>query len=154
MKRPWLSALFAICCHFAAAAGFTAEIGVSPVQELAFGKFVAVSGGTVTLSPAGARTASGSIQLVPSGAWAAAQLMVSGDPSLSYSISLPANGTVTLQSGANSMVLIGFTSNPTGTGQLSGGGAQTLMVGATLSVASSQPIGSYSGTFGVTVNYN
>lgn len=154
MKRPWHSALFAICCHFAAAAGSTAEISVSPVQELAFGKFVAVSSGTVTLSPAGARTASGSIQLAPSGAWACAQFMVSGDPNLTYSISLPVDGSVTLHSGANSMALNGFTSNPAGTGRLGGGGAQTLMVGATLSVAHSQAIGSYSGTFGVTVNYN
>jgi len=49
-----------------------------------------------------------------------------------------------------------FTSSPTPTGTLSGGGAQTVTVGATLNVSASQLAGVYlSGTpFTVTVNYN
>jgi hypothetical protein len=154
LQRYCTNALFALACLLAAAAGVAAQIGGSPVQELAFGKFVAASGGSVTVSPAGARSASGSVFLVPSGAWSAAQFMVTGDPDLAYSISLPANGTVTLNSGANSMALSNFTSNPAATGQLSGGGAQMLAVGATLSVANGQPRGSYTGAFEITIHYN
>jgi hypothetical protein len=46
-----------------------------------------------------------------------------------------------------------FTSNPSGTGTLSGG-TQTLNVGATLNVAVGQLPGVYSGQFTVMVNYN
>ena len=47
-----------------------------------------------------------------------------------------------------------FTSDPSGTGTLTGG-TQTLNVGATLNVAAAQPAGTYvSGAFDVTVNYN
>jgi type 1 fimbria pilin len=45
-----------------------------------------------------------------------------------------------------------FTSNPSGTGTLSGG-AQTLNVGATLHVAGAQAAGNYTGTYNVTVAY-
>jgi hypothetical protein len=49
--------------------------------------------------------------------------------------------------------LSNFSSSPS-VGQLSAGGTQTLAVGATLTVGSSQATGSYSGSFDVTVNYN
>jgi hypothetical protein len=57
---------------------------------------------------------------------------------------------------ANTMTVTAFTSTPSGTGTLSGAGAQTIDVGATLNVAASQVGGTYvSGTpFTVTVNYN
>lgn len=129
-------------------------IAISNTQALAFGKFVAGAGGSVIVSPAGARSASGGVVLVPSSSGSAAQFSVSGDANATYTISLPADGTVSLASGANSMAVNTFTSSPSPTGTLSAGGAQTLSVGATLSVGSNQAIGSYSGTFDVTVNYN
>jgi hypothetical protein len=125
------------------------------MQGLAFGKFVAGSGGTVTVSPGGARTWGGDVLLVSSGLGAAAQFLVSGNPNASYSISLPV-GTVTLTSSSNTMEVNNFTSSPSPNGSLSGGvtGTQVLYVGATLTVGSNQAIGSYSGGFDVTVNYN
>lgn len=133
---------------------WAADIAIVNTQPLAFGKFVAGSGGAVTVSPAGGRSASGGVVLVPSGPGAAAQFVVSGDANLSYAISLPGNGVVSLVSGANSMAVNNFTSSPSPTGVLGAGGAQTLSVGATLSVGGNQASGSYSGTFDVTVNYN
>lgn len=123
-------------------------------QALAFGSFAAGTGGTVTISAAGARSFGGGVTLVSSGSGAAASFGVSGNANATYAITLPANGVVSLTSGPNSMAVNNFTSNPAPTGLLSVGGSQTLMVGATLSVGSNQAIGSYSGSFNVTVVYN
>lgn len=134
-----------------------AAITIVNTQALAFGSFSAGSGGGVTVSPGGMRSAGGGVVLLSSGAGTAAQFSVTGDPSVTYSITLPANGGVSLTSGANSMALNNFTSTPSAstpsTGLLSAGGSQTLSVGATLSVGSNQASGSYSGSFDVTVNY-
>ena len=150
---------FALVCAVAAApvSWAATPIAISATRALAYGSFAAGSGGTVTLSAAGVRSASGGVILVPSGSWSAALFSVTGDPSVTYSITLPANGVVSLTSGANTMAVDNFTSNPSATtpstGLLSAGGSQTLSVGATLSVGSNQASGSYSGSFSVTVNY-
>lgn len=155
MKKYRTRVLVALACTLmAASVSWAAAIAISNTQALAFGKFVAGAGGSVTVSPGGVRSASGGVVLVPSGAGTAAQFAVSGDANVTYAISLPADGTVSLASGTNSMAVNTFTSSPSPTGTLSAGGAHTLSVGATLSVGSSQAIGSYSGTFDVTVNYN
>lgn len=158
MKTPWrrLRALaLAVCTAWAAhTAVAQTPIATSNTQALAFGKFAAGSGGTITVGPSGARSAGGGVVLVSSGAGAAAQFSVSGDANATYAISLPADGTVSLTSGANSMAVNTFTSSPSPTGTLGAGGTQTLLVGATLTVGGNQPVGSYSGAFDVTVNYN
>lgn len=147
------SLLIALAC--AVSLGWAGPIAIgSSTQSLAFGSLVAGSGGSITVSPASVRSASGGVVLVPSGPGAAAQFSVTGDPSATYAISLPANGVVSLTSGANSIAVNTFTSSPNLTGTLSIGGSQTLYVGATLDVGSNQPSGSYSGSFSVTVNYN
>lgn len=141
----------------AAPASWAGPIGIgSSTQPLAFGSLVANSGGSVTVAvnPLLSRSAAGGVFLLPSGNWSAASFSVTGDPNLTYAISLPGNGIVALTSGANTMAINDFTSNPALIGQLSAGGSQTLAVGATLSVGGSQPTGSYSGSFTVTVNYN
>lgn len=142
------------CAATAASVSWGAVIAISNTQALAFGKFVSGSGGAVIVSAAGVRSASGGVVLVPSDAGVAAQFAVSGDPNLTYAITLPADGTVSLASGANTMALNSFTSNPSVTGTLGGAGTQTVSVGATLSVGSNQAVGNYSGSFDVTVNYN
>ncbi len=124
-------------------------------QPLVFGSFApGLSSGTVTVNAAGARSAGGGVFLVSSGAGSAASYTVGGTGSASYAITLPANGVVVLTSGPNSMAVNNFVSSPALTGVIGGGGTQTLMVGATLSVGSQQPTGSYSGSFNVTVEYN
>lgn len=152
--QVFLAALTCALTLMVASVSWAAVIAISTTQELAFGKFVAGSGGSVIVSPAGARSASGGVVLVPSSSGSAAQFSVSGDANATYAISLPADGTVSLASGTNSMAVNTFTSSPSPTGTLGAGGAQTLSVGATLSVGSNQAIGSYSGTFDVTVEYN
>jgi hypothetical protein len=151
-RSQWFWALIGLALAASNGWAFINPIAISNTQPLAFGKFAAGSGGSVTVSAAGARSAGGGVVLVSSVS-SAAQFSVSGDPNLTYSITLPANGAVVLSSGANTMALSNFSSSPS-VGQLSAGGTQTLTVGATLTVGSSQATGSYSGSFDVTVNYN
>lgn len=124
-------------------------------QPLSFGRFAAGMGGSITISPSGARSASGSVVLISSAVGAAAQFTVSGDANLIYSITLPPNGAAALKtSSGQTMSLTNFTSSPSGTGQLSGQGRQAVSVGATLNVGAQQPAGAYTGVFDVTVDYN
>jgi hypothetical protein len=122
---------------------------------LGFGRFAAGAGGSVTISAGGVRTASGGVVLLSLGGGSPAQFSLSGEPNRVYSIGLPAEGSVVLTSSAGQiMPLQSFSSTPSGTGQLSSGGFQTISVGATLGVAPGQPVGSYSGSFQVFLNYN
>jgi len=128
-------------------------ISISADTALDFGAFAPSTGGTVTIATDGARSSSG---VVPSSTDTGNNgvFTVTGQASATYAITLPSDGTVTITSGGNSMDVDTFTSNPSGTGTLSGGGSQTLNVGATLTVGSGQAAGSYSGTFDVSVEYN
>jgi hypothetical protein len=156
LKKHRLPLLFALACAamIPAVGRAVTAVAISNTEDLAFGKFAAGSGGTVAISATGVRSASGGVILVTSATGAAAKFTVSGDPNLTYSISLPADGTIMLTSGAQTMALKAFSSSPSGIGQLSAGGTQTLSVGATLTVGGSQTTGSYSGAFDVTVDYN
>lgn len=122
---------------------------------LSFGAFTAGSGGSITVTPGGARLKTGGVILVnQSGTAGAAQFTISGTPSAVFAITLPADGTVVLSDGASgTMALNAFTSNPGTTGILGGGGTATITVGATLTVGGAQTPASYSGAFNVTVNY-
>lgn len=145
---PVLLALLAVPSAFAQT--------VTPTRALGFGKFVAQAGGTVTVQPSGARSASGAVLLIASGAGTSAAFQISDtDPAnadKAFIISLPADGSVSLSGPSGSMAVNQFTSQPSETGNLVAG-AQTITVGATLSVGANQPAGSYSGTFPVIINY-
>ncbi len=127
---------------------------VEATGNLAFGSFLAGSGGTVTVSAAGARNAGGTVILVAQGVGVGpAQFTVHGTNNAIYSISV-VDSAITLSDGAgHSMSVNSFVTNPSGTGILSGAGAQTVSVGATLNVGLNQPAGNYSGSFGISVNY-
>jgi len=167
MKRLRISLLLsalAICCAstgaFAqattsanASATIVTAISMSKTADLDFGNVVAGgSAGTVVMSAAGSRSATGGASLGNAGSAAAAGFTVSGQASATYAITLPSATTIT--SGGNNMTVNTFTSSPSGTGTLSGGGSQSLAVGATLQVGTSQATGSYTGSFNVTVAYN
>jgi hypothetical protein len=128
-------------------------IAISNTQDLAFGSFSTTAAAqTVTISAAGARSSVGAI-VVPSSTFSASSFNVTGSGTLTYSITLPSNGTVTVTGPGTAMPVNTFTSNPSGTGALTAG-AQTLTVGATLSTNSPQTVGAYSGSFNVSVDYN
>jgi hypothetical protein len=127
---------------------------ISGISSLSFGSFLAGSGGTLVISPAGTRSQTGGVLVIGQGAGAAARFNVVGTANASYSISLPDNNTVTLSDGnGHAMTVNSFVSNPPRTGSLSGGGNQSICVGATLIVGPNQTPGAYSGAFSVIVNY-
>lgn len=132
------------------------QIVLSTARGLDFGRFVAATGGTVVLSPTGVRSRTGGVVLLNSPSVGQASFNVgrssNGGAGKGVIISLPANGSVRLSSGANSMALNSFVSNPATLVSVPNGGT-TLAVGATLSVAPNQPPGNYTGSFPITVNF-
>lgn len=143
--------LIALAC----AAGTTSAQTIGSVTNLSFGSFLAGGGGSVVIGSGGARTQTGGVLLVGQGSGAAAaQFNVVGTANATYSITLPLNNTVVLSDGnGNTMTVNSFVSSPAATGTLSGGGNQTVRVGATLIVGPSQAPGNYAGSFNITVNY-
>lgn len=158
--QTWSVAVFALLLLFASAVlaqlpSLQQELSLQNTRSLSFGGFVAGSGGSVTLSPGGERSAAGSVVLVPSDNGQSAQFTVEGEPDATYFIDLPADSSVVLTGPGADMTLTDFTSEPSGAGgQLNSAGSQTLSVGATLHVQDGQTAGSYSGSFSVTVDYN
>ena len=140
-----------------ASATIVTPIAIANTVEMNFGNVSPhpTLGGTVVLSPAGARTPTNVTLPATTGTVTAASFTVTGQANFTYSITLPA-GATTISSGGNDMTVDTWTSNPTPTGDLGAGGSQTLTVGATLNVAAAQAAGTYTlGTpFTVTVNYN
>ncbi len=138
-----------------ATAVINTAISIAKVTDMNFGVLSpSNTPGTAVLTPAGVRSATGGVTLA-GGTVTAASFTVSGEPSMTYSITLPSSD-YTIYYNTNSMVVNTFTSDPASTGTLSGGGTQTLSVGATLGVGAMQPEGTYTseGGFTVTVNYN
>lgn len=131
-------------------------ITITPVNNLAFGKLDAKTGGTVNMTVGGARSiASGTTVLMNTGNTSnQATFTIGGEANATYAITLPADGVVTLTGAGTAMPVDGFVSNPAATGTLSGAGAQTVNVGAVLTVGSGQTAGPYTGSFDVIVEYN
>ena len=146
------------------------QVALSNTRGLDFGRFVAGSGGTITLSPSGLRSRTGGVILLNSpnvsqAAFSAIQtpfdagrgsLRATGATAVTATttaviVSVPANGATHLSSGANSMAVGDFVT-PEALLAVGSNGA-SLSVGATLVVAPDQPPGNYSGTFSVIVNH-
>ena len=141
-----------------ATATIVTPIAIANTANMNFGNVAAGAAlGTVVLTPAGARSVTGGVTLPAiTGTVTAASFNVTGQANFTYAITLPAGATTIDDGGGNTMTVDTWTSNPTPTGTLSAGGAETLTVGATLNVGATQVAGTYvSATpFTVTVNYN
>ncbi len=85
---------------------------------------------------------------------------ISGSNAATYAITLPVNGAVTISNGAEHMDIVDFVAHSASTGVdgstglLNDSGVDSFTVGATLKLENEQPFGNYTGTFGITVNYN
>ena len=138
-------------------AEIVAPIAIANAVDMNFGNVAEAGAGTVILDPAGTRTTTGSVTLPAiTGTVTAASFTVTGTSGYTYTITLPSTDyTITRTAGAETMIVNAFTSNPNGTGTLTGG-SETLNVGATLNVAAGQVPGTYTNAtgFDVTVNYN
>jgi len=134
-------------------------IAIAKTVDMNFGNVsVNATPGTVVLAPAGTRSVTGGATTpATAGTVTAASFNITGAAAYTYSITLPAAPvTLTHTNAVDVMTASTFTSSPTPTGTLSGGGAQTVTVGATLNVSASQLAGVYATLtpFTVTVNYN
>lgn len=142
-------------------AAYAQQVVLANTRGLDFGRFVAGAGGTVVVAPGGLRSRGGGVVLLNSPSSGAAAFTVSlngsaaggkGGANKSVVISLPANGSIRLTSGAASMAVDAFTMSPDPLLTIPAGGT-VLFVGATLGVASNQAAGSYAGSFPLIVNY-
>ena len=171
MKRITLAlSAVAIAASMTAGAAFAASatgtstatvivpISIANDTAIAFGQFTQAAG-TITMTPAGVRTASGgatTLSTVTPGN--AGQMTVSGDANATYAISV-SGGTLT--GTGDPMTLSNITvaaSTATGelitTGTIGAGGTQVLNTGGDLVVAANQAAGAYTGSYSVTVEYN
>lgn len=127
---------------------------VTNTRGLSFGRFAANTGGNIILTTAGVRSKTGGVILMSGGTITSASYSLTetgtGKALAWGNITLPTT-PVPITSGANSMSLTAFTSDPAGT--VLGTGRTVVLVGATLAVASNQAPGNYTGSFNVTVNY-
>ena len=134
-----------------ATANIVTPISIAKVNDLAFGSIAPTSSaGTVTISPAGVLSSSNVTTLTSTRT--AGSFTVSGQDNCAYTITLPANGVVTLSgpAGSTAMAVSDFTSSA---GTITAGSA-AVYVGATLAVGANQATGLYTGTFNVTAAYN
>lgn len=123
-------------------------IAITAGNTLEFGAFTGAAG-TVTVSTAGARSATGSVVLAPtSGTVRQGTFSVTGSGNSTFAITYPSAFNIT--SGANTMSV---TVSGPATGTLASGSA-TINVGGTVTVAANQAAGSYTGTYTMTVEYN
>ena len=128
-----------------------APISISSSGDMDFGTMVTTgTAGTVTVTPAGARSST-DVDLL-GGVPSAASFDVTGEGNANYSIAF--SSPAMLSSGGDTMTVDTFNHDAGATPSLPPGGSETFNVGATLHVGATQAAGTYSGTFSVTVNYN
>jgi len=139
-------------------------IAITKGADLSFGRFAAnpVGAGTVTISNSGVRSLDGGVVAAgTAGTATAARFDVTGDGASTYSIAI-ANTALTHAVDGTATMDLAITSDLTGANVTDGtvtsgtltSGAQSIYVGGTLSVASAQKAGIYSGTITATVEYN
>ena len=134
-----------------ASATLVSAITLTKVVDLDFGRLSSGAvGGTAVVDAAGTRTVTGDV-VEEGGTPTAADFTITGEAGLSYDITLPAS--VSIVSGTNSITVDTFTSNKAGNAGTLVLGADSFSVGATLNVAGSQAVGTYTGTFDVTCAY-
>lgn len=150
------SKLLLLCLLCLMGARASAALTVTSDQALSFGKFAAGTGGSVTITPAGSRTSTGGVSLLSDTAGHVAIFTVSDADPLravsSYTITLPANGSVELAGSSSAMAVNDFKSDPADTGVLTNG-TQTIRVGATLVVQAGQAPDNYAGLFSIIIEY-
>lgn len=138
-----------------ASATIVTPLALTKTTDMSFGNLsVNATPGTITLPAAAApvRTRTGGVTLMPGGTVTAAYFALTGLSGATFSVTLPADGAVTLTGPGAPIVANTFTSSATGTLT---GGTENFYVGTTLAIAASQTAGVYtSAAFTVTVNYN
>jgi hypothetical protein len=135
------------------------DINISKTQDLSFGSFyVGASGGTITITPEGNRSVTGTIIPLAGSSVFPAIFNVSSTFVFSRSVHLvfPASAQLTRVGGSQTMTINNFTSNkPTGFNTCLFCATVVVRVGGTLQVANLtvNPPGNYRGTLNVMFVY-
>jgi hypothetical protein len=131
-----------------ASANIVTPISVSKTQDLVFGNVLAGTGGSVTVGTTDNRSFSGGVTLLSGTAPRSASFSIAADTigGATYQMSY---SKVDLSGPGAAMAISNIT--PSLTGVLSGN--QTIAVGATITVASGQTPGAYSGSITATATY-
>lgn len=151
VKLICLITIFTACYNVSFAQSVTVD------QDLTFGKFCpsSSSGGTVTVSNTGTRSATGNVILFTSSYTEAIFTFFSGNRFRTiYSITTNSPRTLSRVGGGGTMKLTVGTPSPASF-TLSKNRSRSFSIGGTLTVGSitANPGGDYTGTFTVTVNY-
>ena len=160
LAATMLAAIYSQTAFAADATGNAAANVLAPLSITQNGpgmNFGSVSGDTasattVILTPAGTVSSPDGAFVVPTSGAVPGIFDVIGAPNAAYDITLPA-AAVTLTSGGDTLTVDTFTDDTAGTGTLAPAGTDSFNVGATLNLGAAQPVGNYTGTFTVTVNY-
>lgn len=143
-----------------AGADILTAINLTSDANLHFGSMT-VSTTAATVQVTAAETAvrsvaSGTVVLLTQGTpHAAAHFKIEdAEPNATYTITLPSAAVEIENENENKMDITGFTHSIVGTPTLDGSGDGGFYVGAILNIGESQPSGSYTGSFDVTVAYN
>jgi hypothetical protein len=141
----------------AAGARIVTPLTIENDEALEFGDIISAAN-VVTISPAGARTATNSDALLVTASRTpqAAQFTVVGEASLSYTVVIDDSITLTGEATAETMTVDNFVHNANGTlGATTSAtpGEETFSVGADLTVGATQSSDIYKGSFTVTVTY-
>lgn len=134
-------------------------MAISRQSNLQFGTIsrpVAGSGSVAVSATTGTRSVTGSgVQAFPLPPPGTAQFQVSGEGGQSVSVLVPSSFNM---SGSGGSISVTTTSTGAGIQTLSGGlggpGVLNVVVGGSITLSPAMPIGTYTGTFQVTVNYN
>jgi hypothetical protein len=134
-----------------------AGVQITAADDMHFGTMlVPTTAATVILAIDGSRTTTGTITLLggPLPAKAGSYDLV-GENNADYAITIGASTTITNGTALNDMTVDNFVCSYAAlTGTLNGSGLDNFKVGATLHLANAQPVGTYSGTYNLSVDYN
>lgn len=149
-------------------AGSTAALAIATVfrpislavdNNLVFGSIrrPTSGSGTVTLTPAGARTVTGTGAFgYPSPVPGAASYTVGGEGGQVISLTIPSSFALTKSGGGSITVTTSnnASASPVLTSSVGNAGSYSFQVGGSFPVTSTTPLGAYSGTYSITVQYN
>lgn len=130
------------------------DITVRQLSSIEFGSFVSEQGGgSVTISPVGARFTSGNISVMNSGFSGGAEFEIIGQPEEVVTLFLPDRVTLDRNGGKAGAVITNLTSSPADTLTLDAQGRGRVKVGGTLQLPGNVVPGNYSGVFDIDVRY-
>ena len=155
------SGAFAATATGNASATALTPITIAPATALSFGSFAtsaAATAGTIMLTTAGGRTASGGTVLSAGGPGVVGTFTIGGTGSASFAVTYPTGATAFTGTTTGITALFGTAAGAgatygLGTAALTGG-AYTLLVGGILTVPAAVVAGSYTATYPVIVEYN